>query len=85
MVCHAGSAEGFVDNAVLSCGKDISKFYVDYHQNMNSEVFESWFGDKLIPNLPKDRKTLIILDNAKYYCRLMGKKTFNENEKKWCD
>ena len=40
---------------------------------MNSDVFESWFGDKLIPNLPKDIKTLIVLDNAKYHCRLMEK------------
>ena len=40
---------------------------------MNSEVYESWFGDKLIPNLPKDRKTLIALDNGKYHRRLMEK------------
>ena len=40
---------------------------------MSYEVFESWFGDKFIPNLPKDRKTLIVQDNAKYHCWLMGK------------
>ena len=73
-ICHAGSAEGFVDNALLLRGKDISKCYLDYHQNVNSEVFESWFGDKLIPNLPKGRNTLIALGNTKYHCRLMEKK-----------
>ena len=40
---------------------------------MNGEVFESWFGNKLIPNLLSDRKTLTMLDNAKYYCRLIQK------------
>ena len=29
-----------------------------------------------------DRKTLIVLDNAKNPCRLMEKDFFNENEKK---
>ena len=61
----------FLDNALLLCGKDIPKCYVDYRQNMNGEVFENKFGDKLIPNLPIDRKTLIVPDNAKYHCRLM--------------
>ena len=53
VICHAGSAEGFVDNALLLCGKYISKCYVDYHQNMNGEVFENYFGNRLAPNLPK--------------------------------
>ena len=38
-------------------------------------MFESWFGEKLIPYLPKDRKKLIVLGNTKYHCRLMEKKT----------
>ena len=41
---------------------------------MNGEIFKIWFGEKLIPNLPKNRKTLIALDNAKYHCKLMKKK-----------
>ena len=49
---------------------------------MNEKVFKNWSADKLIPNLPKDTKTLVVLDNAKYHCRLMEKNTFNENEKK---
>ena len=40
-ICKAGSAVGFADNALLLCGKDISQCYVDYHQNMNGEVFEN--------------------------------------------
>ena len=65
VIGHAGSAEGFVDNVLLLCGKDILKY-------------ERW---SLIESLI-DRKTLIVLDNAKNPYRLMEKDTFNENEKK---
>ena len=30
VICHAGSAKDFVDNALLWRGKNISKCYVDY-------------------------------------------------------
>ena len=40
VIGHAGSAEGFVDNVFLLCGKNISKCYVDYHQNMNGGVLK---------------------------------------------
>ena len=32
-----------------------------------------WFGNKLKPKLSKDIKSLIVVNNAKYYCRLMEK------------
>ena len=73
MICHTCSMEGFVYNALLLCGNNISKCYVDYHENMKGEVFESWFRDKHIPNLPQDRKKLTVLDNAKHHCRLTQK------------
>ena len=38
---------------------------------MNASVFENWFLEKLIPNLPE--KSVIILDNASYHCRQVGK------------
>ena len=86
LLCHDGSTEGFADNALHLCGEGISKCYLDYHQNINGEVFESWFGDKLIPNFRKGRKTLIVLNNAKYHCRPMERHIFNEKEKKkWYD
>ena len=72
-ICHAGLSEGFVDNALVLRGKDITKCYIDYHRDMNSDISKIWFRDKLIPNIYKDRKTLIVLDNATYHCRLMGK------------
>ncbi len=37
----------------------------DYHGQMNQELFEKWFTDKLIPNIPKN--SIIIMDNASYH------------------
>ena len=34
---------------------------------MNANVFENWFLEKLISNLPE--KSVVILDNASYHCR----------------
>ena len=40
---------------------------------MNGHVFEDWFQNTLLPNLPKDRKVVIVMDNAKYHSRLLEK------------
>lgn len=37
----------------------------DYHGQMNAEIFQKWFQEKLLPNIPKN--SLIILDNASYH------------------
>src|SRR4029077_2609991 len=37
----------------------------DYHGQMNTEIFQKWFQEKLLPNIPKN--SLIILDNASYH------------------
>ena len=46
--------------------KKLSDAFADYHQDMNANVFENWFLEKLIPNLPE--KSVVILDNASYHC-----------------
>ena len=38
---------------------------------MNANVFENWFLERLIPNLPE--KSVIVLDNASYHCRQVDK------------
>ena len=38
---------------------------------MSANVFENWFLEKLIPNLPE--KSVVILDNASYHCRQVDK------------
>ena len=40
---------------------------------MNAEVFERWFADRFTPDLPKERKDVIVMDNAKYHSRLIEK------------
>ncbi len=37
----------------------------DYHGQMNGDVFQKWFREKLLPNIP--RASLIIMDNASYH------------------
>ena len=51
--------------------KKLSDAFADYHQDMNANVFENWFLEKLIPNLPE--KSVVILDNASYHCRQVDK------------
>ena len=50
--------------------KYFSESYANYNDDMNAEVFEKWFANTLIPNLPKDRKVVIVMDNAKYHSLL---------------
>jgi transposase len=37
----------------------------DYHGQMNGDLFQKWFIEKLIPNIPSG--SLIIMDNASYH------------------
>ena len=83
LICHAESSDGFLSNAVLVCGKELSESYADYHCDMNDEVFERWFANTLIPNLPKDRKVVIVMGNAKCYSKPVHKSpTMNVRKKK---
>ena len=40
---------------------------------MNEIVFEDWFENTLTANLPKERKVVVVMDSAKYHCRLVEK------------
>ena len=73
VICHAITACGLVENALLLCGKKLSESYADYHDDMNGEIFEKWFRSSLMPNLPKDRNVVIVMDNAKYHNRLVAR------------
>lgn len=37
----------------------------DYHGQMNAEIFQKWWQEKLLPNIPNN--SLIVLDNASYH------------------
>ena len=48
---------------------------------MNGHVFEKWFENALLKNLPQIRKVLKMMDNAKHHSRL-SKETPTMNMKK---
>ena len=65
IILHAGSEDGWVPNGSLvyqSLNDD-----GDYHQEMNHTIFEKWFEDQLLPNIPPN--SLIVMDNASYHSR----------------
>ena len=39
----------------------------DYHDEMNHQTFEEWFGDSLLPNIQNN--SIIVMDNASYHSR----------------
>ena len=63
MILHIGSEDGFVEGGLLIFE---SKKQGDYHEEMNSEVFENWFAE-ILPKL--DKEAVIIIDNASYHSR----------------
>lgn len=73
IVCHAGGKNGFIPNASLfmSTVKE-PKNHDDYHGDMDSTIFNKWFKQQLLPNLPE--KAVIVIDNASYHsvqvCRI---------------
>lgn len=73
MVLHAGSREGLVPNSIYLYAKIIGDARADSHDDMTAQVFERWFECILLQNLPKDRKCVIVLDNASYHSRLQFK------------
>lgn len=65
IIVHAGSRQGFVEDAgLIFSTKNKSE---DYHDNMNSELFEKWFEESVLMKL--EEPSIIILDNARYHSR----------------
>ena len=65
IILHAGGENGWIDGADLVFQS--KKSTGDYHDEMNSERFEEWFRDQLLPNLQPS--SLIVMDNASYHSR----------------
>ena len=62
IIVHAGTKHGFVQNADLIFQ---AKNDGDYHNQMTSVVFEEWFRNQLLPNIPDN--SVIVMDNAPYH------------------
>ena len=63
IIINAITKNGWVNNAKLIFKS--TRKTGDYHGQMNGELFQKWFRDKLIPNIPENSN--IILDNASYH------------------
>lgn len=63
IIVHAGTANGFVPNALLIFSG--TNKMEDYHSEMNSHNFTKWVTEKLIPNL--NEASIIVMDNAPYH------------------
>lgn len=71
LILHAGGNAGFVDGCLMVSNKSLKDASVDYHDDMNSELFEKWFQGRLLPALPPD--SVIVMDNAPYHSRILEK------------
>lgn len=63
IIVNAITSAGWVKGAQLVF--EAKKRTGDYHGQMNWENFSQWFKKQLLPNIPK--RSLIILDNARYH------------------
>jgi transposase len=79
IILHAGGKDGWVCNGLLLSAKNIKNCSADYHQDMNSNLFETWFENQLLPNLPPN--TVIVMDNASYHSRKLSPKPTKQNRK----
>lgn len=75
IICHAGTASGFVPNCLLAFK---SKKTTEYHEEMNYEKLKDWFIG-LLNNL-KEPMT-IIMDNAPYHSVQLNKPPNQSNRK----
>lgn len=83
VLLHAGGTHGFINGAELTFLA--KKNTQDYHDEMDGPVFEEWFKNNLIPNLPE--KTVVVMDNASYHSRKLekipGTSSTKEEIKEW--
>lgn len=77
IILHAGSSNGFVQDASLSfCSKSMT---LDYHGEMNNSIFTKWVSTQLIPNL--EQPSLVVMDNAPYHSVLVEKQPSSASTK----
>lgn len=78
-ILHAGSENGWVPNALWLSAKNIKDSCVDYHEDTTAELFEEWFKNCLLPNIPQN--SVIVMDNASYHSRQLHKAPSSNNTK----
>lgn len=68
ILLHAASSSGFVPGCCLLFKSGSTG---DYHEEMESTIFQSWFKDTPLPRI--SNPSTIILDNAPYHSKLLDK------------
>jgi len=63
IIVHAITKNGWVPKAKLVFKS--SRKTGDYHGQMNAGLFEKWFQEMLLPNIPAN--SIIVMDNASYH------------------
>jgi transposase len=63
IIMNAITADGWVPEAKVVFKS--TRKTGDYHGQMNGDLFQKWFVEKLLPNIPK--ASLIVMDNASYH------------------
>ncbi len=66
IMSHIGSKDGFVPG-VFDLFR--SKHTGDYHEDMDSDHFETWFLGTVVEKLPQN--SVVVFDNASYHSRLV--------------
>ncbi|RVE40529.1 hypothetical protein evm_014822 [Chilo suppressalis] len=64
IISHIGGEEGFLDDGLLMF--EAKKSTEDYHDEVNAECFEEWFGG-ILPKLKPN--AVVVMDNAPYHSR----------------
>ncbi|XP_074035702.1 uncharacterized protein [Leptinotarsa decemlineata] len=67
IIAHIGSEDGFLKEGLLSFESCRTG---DYHEDMNSDVFEDYFGE-MLKFLSAD--SVVVMDNASYHSRRLEK------------
>ncbi|XP_054015965.1 uncharacterized protein LOC128896633, partial [Hylaeus anthracinus] len=67
IILHCGSKEGWVQNGLYLAGKRLEYCHLDYHKNMDANVFAKWFKDHLLSNIKP--RNIIVMDNESYHSR----------------
>ncbi len=78
IILNAMSSNGWVGGAKLVF--PAKRKTGDYHGQMNAALFQQWFSEKLIPNIPDN--AMIIMDNASYHNTLSSCSPPTPNSKK---
>lgn len=79
IILHAGGVNGFVPGALLMFRSRNGK-KGDYHDSVDHDNFSKCFVNQLIINIPP--RSLIIIDNASYYNKMLNKAPTKSSAKK---